>query len=488
MAMGTRAGSDFVLPFSGAPEALFAQIADEPYAFFLDSALADPRLGRRTYMGSRPFLVLTARGRRWTIREGRSVTRGTGDPFHQLRRLLSLHRMEPAAGAPPFPAGAVGFASYEAGRLLERIRQARPPSRGTPDLCFAFYESVIAIDLARREASIAATGLSGPGARLAAMQRTRAAALAALVRQCPPVAPPRRRFALTSPLASALGREAYLTAVESVRDSIARGEIYQANLTRTFEARWAGDPFTLYRRLRTVSPAPFASFLNFGPVRILSSSPERFLKVQGGRVETRPIKGTRPRGSTPRLDKAQALELVRSAKDMAEHIMIVDLERNDLGRICEPGSVAVPELAALEMFPQVFHLTSTVEGRLRRGLTAADAFRSLFPGGSITGAPKIRAQEILAELEPVPRGVYTGAIGWFGLTGHCDLSIAIRTITLAGRTLRFGVGGGIVTDSVPEREEEETWHKAAGMLGALGVEARGGADDPVVAAAVRSAR
>jgi len=484
--MATRAGSDIVLPLKGTPEALFDLIADEPYAFFLDSALADPRLGRRSYLGSRPFLVLTARGRRWTVREGRSIVHGTGDPFDQLRRLMTLHRMEPGAGDPPFPAGAVGFASYEAGRLLERFRMARPPSPGLPDLCFAFYESVIAIDLARREVSIASTGLgpargsaltgaSGrlrgtPGATLASMQRARAAQLAALVAGTvePRV---RRPFALTSALRVSLGRDPYLTAVESVRDSIARGEIYQANLTRTFSAGFTGDPYALYRRLRTVSPAPFAAYLNFGDVRILSSSPERYLSVQGGRAQTRPIKGTRPRGAHPRLDRAQALALVQSAKDHAEHVMIVDLERNDLGRICDPGSVVVPELAALEVFPQVFHLTSTVEGRLRRGLTAVDAFKTLFPGGSITGAPKIRAQEILAELEPVPRNVYTGALGWFGFTGQCDLAIAIRTITVAGRSLSFGVGGGIVTDSDPEREEQETLDKAAGILKALGVEA-----------------
>jgi len=488
MTMRTRAGSDVVLPFTGAPDALFAAIADEPYAFFLDSALADPRLGRRAYMGSRPFLVFTARGRRWTVREGRAVTHGVGDPFEQVRRLLALHRMEPGAGAPPFPAGAVGFASYEAGRLLERIRQARPPARGVPDLCFAFYESVIAIDLARREVSIAATGLTGPSARLGWQQRARAEALSDLVRRAGSHTRARRRFALTTPLTPSLTHDQYVTAVESVRDSIARGEIYQANLTRTFSACWRGDPFDLYRRLRAASPAPFSAYLNFGPVRVLSSSPERFLKVQESRAETRPIKGTRPRGASPKLDKAQALELVRSAKDLAEHVMIVDLERNDLGRICEPGSVAVPELAALEMFPQVFHLTSTVEGRLRRGLTAADAFRTLFPGGSITGAPKIRAEEILAELEPVPRGVYTGAIGWLGFTGNADLAIAIRTITLAGRSLSFGVGGGIVTDSDPELEEEETWHKAAGMLRALGVDPRDAGRPEPVAALARTAR
>jgi len=446
-------------PLACAPERAFDLLAAEPHAFFLDSALADPRLGRWAFLGSRPAAVFTARGRRWTLREGARVTRGSGDPFLVLRRLVAARRREPQAGGPPLAAGAVGYVGYEAGRLLERVRGARPPGDGLPDLCFGFYDAVAAFDLVRREV--------WPGnARLA--ERIRAAEAGARPHARPP-------FALAGPLAWDRGEDAYREAVESVKDSIARGEIYQANLTRRATGRWRGDAWDLYRRLRAVSAAPFGAYLNFGPVRVCSASPERFLKVRGSRVETRPIKGTRPRGADREADKANALALVRSAKDHAEHVMIVDLERNDLGRVCETGSVRVPELAALEVFPQVFHLTSTVEGRLRRGITATDALAALFPGGSITGAPKIRAEEVLAELEPAARGLYTGAIGYLSFAGDADFSVAIRTITLAGTRLSFGVGGGITAGSDPGEEWAETWDKAAGLLTALGVPVPAGA-------------
>ncbi|MEK7477098.1 MAG: aminodeoxychorismate synthase component I [Candidatus Coatesbacteria bacterium] len=476
-------GRAFVrVPMPDAPDALFDAIADEPYSFFLDSSIPEPRLGRHAFMGSRPFLVFTARGRRWTVREGGRVTRGNGDPFLALRGLLAVHRHQGPGSAPPLLAGAVGWVSYEAGRLVEPLRVAPRRASGLPDLCFAFYETVAACDLPRRELSLATGGLAGPRGDLGARQAARAAALLERLRlrtkpgeqpsqfrRTPELrARPRQPFRLTSPLESTIPRAAYLRAVESIRHSIAIGDIYQADLTRQLAGTWEGDPWTLARRLRAVSPAPFSAYLNFGGVRVVSSSPERFLALRGRRIETRPIKGTRPRGVDQASDRALALELVRSEKDMAEHMMIVDVERNDLGRICESGSVTVPEPAALEVFPQVFHLTSTVEGRLRRGLTAVDALRAMVPGGSIAGAPKIRAQEILAGLEPGPRGLYTGALGYVSFSGACDFSIVIRTVVLQGSHLSAGIGGGIVADSDPDREWEETEHKARGLRMALG--------------------
>jgi len=462
------AGRTFVrMPMPGDPETLFDAIAGEPYSFFLDSSMSEPRLGRHAFMGSRPFLVFTARGRRWTVREGAAVSRGSGDPFLALRNLLAVHRHGAPGSTPPLLAGAVGWVSYEAGRLVEPLRVARPPAPGLPDLCFAFYETIAACDLPRRELSLATGGLTGPRGDMGPRQAARAEALLAQLRDLGRLKRTANPFRLTSPLETTVPRAGYTEAVESIRDSIARGDIYQADLTRQLTASWTGDPWTLARRLRAVSPAPFAAYLNFGRIRAVSASPERFLCLRGRRIETRPIKGTRPRGTDPRTDRALALELVRSEKDMAEHMMIVDVERNDLGRICESGSVAVPEPAALEVFPQVFHLTSTVEGRLRRGLTAADALRAMVPGGSIAGAPKIRAQEILAGLEPGPRGLYTGALGYIAFSGACDFSIVIRTVVLEGSRLSAGIGGGIVADSDPDREWEETEDKARGLRLAL---------------------
>jgi len=493
-------------PLRRPPEALFAALAREPYSFFLDSALASPRQGRYSFMGSRPFLVMSARGRSIEIREGGKVRKERGNPFAVLGRLLAMYGADPQGMAPPFLSGAVGFVGYEAGRLLEKIRvpaasiaskaggarrplaasearctpkpsaalaqsaSALPPSGSvrTPDMCFAFYESVLALDPVRQEGWVAATGLKGPSGCMDSAQEERAEGLLAALDRADRASPAEPRFRLASPLRSNLTRAGYLAGVRLVKAAIARGDVYQANFTQRYSAEWAGNPYDLYLRLRAASPSPFAAYLNFGDVRVLSSSPERFLKISGGRAETRPIKGTRPRGPDRAGDRVAALALVKSAKDMAEHVMIVDLERNDLGKICETGSVTVPEMAALEKFPQVFHLTSTVAGRLRRGLTAVDALAVMFPGGSITGAPKIRSEEVLAGLEPSPRGLYTGALGWIRFTGDCDLSIVIRTVVLSGSELSFGVGGGIVADSDPEAEYRESILKASGIMSALG--------------------
>jgi aminodeoxychorismate synthase component I len=241
------------------------------------------------------------------------------------------------------------------------------------------------------------------------------------------------------------------------------------NLSQRFATPYAGDPLPLYYRLRETSPAPFAAFLRFDDVAVLSSSPERFLRIDGRHVQTRPIKGTRPRGGTPEQDRQLARDLWNSPKDRAELVMIVDLERNDLGRVCEYGTVEVTELVQMEAHPTVFHLVATIEGRLRSGASAADCLRACFPGGSITGAPKIRAMEIIEELEPSRRGIYTGAIGYIGWNGQADLNIAIRTMVQARGRLTFHVGGGIVADSVPEAEYQETLDKAQGMLRALQV-------------------
>ncbi len=263
---------------------------------------------------------------------------------------------------------------------------------------------------------------------------------------------------------SGFTRDEYLLAVERVRQYILAGDIFQANLSQRFEAPWPDHPFDFYRRLNAVNPAPFAAYFQGDGFAVASASPERFLSVDvAGKVETRPIKGTRRRGETPAEDRRLAEELLASEKDRAENVMIVDLLRNDLSKVCQPGSVEVPALCALQSHPTVHHLESIVTGRLEEGRTAADLLRAAFPGGSITGAPKVRAMEILAELEPVARGVYCGAIGWLSVTGAMDTSIAIRTVTLQDGQACFHAGGGIVADSDPALEYQETLDKAGGI-------------------------
>jgi len=256
----------------------------------------------------------------------------------------------------------------------------------------------------------------------------------------------------------------YVAMVVRAQEYIAAGDIYQANLAHRFEAEWSGDPFAFYESLRHYSPAPFSAFLNVDGRSVLSSSPELFLKMSGRSIRTRPIKGTRPRRAEALADEKSAYDLITSPKEIAELVMITDLERNDLGRVCDYGSVQVSELLALERYEQVFHLVSTVDGRLRAGIGHVEALRECFPGGSITGAPKRRAREIIAEIEPTPRGLYTGALGWLGFNGESQFNIAIRTVVIDGDRAHFHVGAGIVADSSPEREWQETLDKAAGIL------------------------
>lgn len=366
--------------------------------------------------------------------------------------------MEALPGLPPFQGGVAGFLGYEYGRRLERLPPPRTDDLRLPDAWLGAYAWVIAWD---HEAG-RAWGIAQEGA---------AARLHEVVARLEGGSGRDDHRTRPAPAAirSGFSRAEYEAAVERVRQYILAGDIFQANLSQRFEAEWPGDAFDFYRALATVNPAPFSAFFRGNGFAIASASPERFLQVDpDGGVETRPIKGTRPRGATPAEDARLAAELLASAKDRAENVMIVDLLRNDLSRVCRPGSIEVPALYALERHPTVHHLVSVVTGRLEEGRTAVDLLRAAFPGGSITGAPKVRAMEILAELEPVARGVYCGSIGWLGYSGAMDTSIAIRTVTLHGGRALFHAGGGIVADSVPALEYQETLDKAAGIRRALG--------------------
>jgi para-aminobenzoate synthetase component 1 len=395
------------------------------------------------------------------------------DPFAEARS--TLRRVAPGApsrdGAPPFLGGLAGYLSYDLGRRFERLPSRAADDQPLPLLRLALYDWVIAWD--RR------TGAAWLGGRAVDGDTCRFEGRLADVRERLAGAQPADRDA-SAPLAellftSGLGRPAYEAGVEAIRDRIARGDLYQANLTRRLETSFAGDPWPLYRRLRTGDPALFAAYLDLGPSSrgtpraIVSASPEPFLRVDPrGRVATDPIKGTRPRGRTRDEDRALACELLASDKDRAENVMIVDVLRNDLGRVCRPGSVRVPRLCRLERTAAVQHLVSTVTGRLLAGRDQFDLLASSFPGGSITGAPKIRAMEILEGLEPVRRGPYTGAIGWLGPDGALETSIAIRTLVADGSRLTLHVGGGITWRSDPGAEWDETVAKARGPLTAIG--------------------
>ncbi|GGF24752.1 para-aminobenzoate synthase [Aliidongia dinghuensis] len=452
------------------PLAVFAHWADEPYVSFLDSAAAaDPR-SRYSYLAVEPFRIVEAQG-------GAVRTDGApddADPFAVLERELARFRIEPGATPVPFPGGAVGFLGYELGRHLERLPP--PPAAGLdmPDMVMGFYDLVIAFDQRDRRAWILSSGFpeTDPARQDRRAMNRVVSALRRLERPAPALEPARRSGVVWQ---AELTRADYEARVARVLDYIYAGDIYQANFTmrHLLPRPLAARPAEIYCALRARTAAPFAAYLGCGAdLALAGASPERFLRVSpDGRVETRPIKGTRPRGKTAEEDAALAHELAASAKDRAENLMITDLLRNDLGRVAALASVHVPSLCAVESFSTVHHLVSAVEARLRPNVGLVDLLRATFPGGSITGAPKIRAMEIIAELEMARRGAYCGAIAWLGYDGAMDSSVTIRTLSVTRELVVAQAGGGIVADSVPSAEYDEMMVKVGPLLDAVGTRA-----------------
>ena len=447
-------------------------LAELPGAFALRSSLPDPdspvRRARWSFFGADPFATWRAHGP------------GSDEPTAAMAawRALSGDEHEPELARSlgvPFTGGAVGYWAYDYGRRLERVPARARDDLALPDFVLAFHDVVIARDEDTGRTYLFSSGLPAPAGSRARRARERLDAFRARLetrvpprassRPLPPPAPRAVRRAT-----STFTREGYVRAVEAVRDAIARGDIFQANLSQRWSLPLPGataHALALDDALRRHTPSPFAATLCLGDHAILSASPELFLRRRGPVVETRPIKGTRPRSSDATTDARLAAELQASAKDRAENVMIVDVLRNDLGRVCATGSVEVPQLCGLERFPQVWHLTSTVTGRLRHGTGAFELLDACFPGGSITGAPKLRAMEILEGLEPVRRHVYTGAIGWIGWNGDADWNIAIRTATATDWGVHWSAGGGITGDSDPAAEYGESVAKAEGIRVAL---------------------
>ncbi len=466
-----------------APEALASWLCDEPGLVLLRSARAeDGGPGRFSFVAVQPFLTLRSLGSRCELlwRGRRAIS--FGNPWRLLEAWLGRCEVPEAPDA-PFPlGGCFGYWGYDLKNFLEpRLPRRAVNDLELPDCWLGFYDSLVAFDHRLGRAWVVSTGLRPDGSRSQRYARQRldfwcrrlAEASAARLGCLEPDAElPRDTLSAFRPhgMASSMPRDCFLHAVERALSYIRAGDIYQVNLSHRLAAPWPLSGWELFRRLTAVSPAPFAAYLDCGDSQVVSSSPELFLRLSGHDVLTRPIKGTRPRSTDPAHDGQLAGELWGSAKDRAELVMITDLLRNDLGRVCEFGSVQVPELMRLERFAQVQHLVSTVEGRLRPGLSHLDALAACFPGGSVTGAPKIRALEIIDELEPVARGPYTGALGYLGFNRESHLSIVIRTAVCGTGRVYFPVGAGIVADSGPEAEYEETLAKASGFRAALALE------------------
>jgi para-aminobenzoate synthetase component 1 len=458
---------------------VFSLLHQEPSAFFLDSGMDPAKLGRYSFIGFDPFLVLKSRGDELTLLSAGREERRRGNPFRSLGRLLEKYDLDPGGAPTPLVGGAVGYLSYDLCHFIENVPGKAIDDLQLPECSLGFYDVVITFDHLDQRTYIASNGFpeQDEGRRLKRARERLEQVKAALdsdrrglSRQSAQLNERRQSLLADrsgTPLRSNFTYDEYIRAVETAREYITSGEIYQVNLSQRFEGGLTTPPYNLYQRLRSINPAPFAAYLNFDEVTVLSASPERFLKLEGDRVETRPMKGTRPRGRSAAEDAALTAELQDSIKDRAENVMIVDLERNDLGRVCRIGTVNVSELCTLEKYATVFQLTSCVEGRLAEGKNRIDLLEACFPGGSITGAPKIRAMEIIDELEPTRRSVYTGSIGYLSFSGQMDLNIVIRTILVKNDRVYLQVGGGIVYDSEPEAEYQETLHKAKALFQAL---------------------
>ncbi len=449
------------------PVRAFRALAGLPHPVFFDSARSHPAHGRWSFLAADPVLVLAAGNGKIEIPGGRENI-ATDDPWRAMRTLLAAFTEAGVATGEgrEIPRGmAAGFFGYEAARWVDRFPGARPALLPTPDAWFGFYDVILAMDHAEKRGWLLTTGLDARGRRDAGRASRRRDFFREILQSAGRMGTRlaggvSQRGEVRAMVSRAMHEVAIRRALKDIRD----GDIYQVNLAYPFAGTLPDDPVDLYLRLRGLNPAPCAGYLDFGGGQILSSSPELFLGINDRRIWTRPIKGTCARSGAAAADREAAHALLHSAKNRAELLMITDLLRNDLGRVAEFGSVRVDDLALCEEYETVFHLVSTVSAKLRQGVTPLDALAACFPGGSITGAPKLRAMEIIHELETWGRGAYTGSLGYVGFNGIAQFNLLIRTLVRVGERVCFHVGGGIVADSDPASEHEETLHKAAGLL------------------------
>lgn len=459
-------------PFTSDTAAIFDHFAHLPYSFFLDSSLFSEKWGRYSFIGFDPYAIIRAKDGRTEIIVGELRIEEKGNSLDILRKYLWKWSQEKISLSVPFCGGAVGYLAYDLGRQIERIPEFSVDDIFWPDLEFGFYDTVLVVDHLKKEAFICASGLpeTDYGRRMRrAKERIEDFFSKFEVNG-------RHSFDKNHIVTEAFvagcsfTRKTYCDAVEKVKNHIRNGDVYVLNLSQRFTVEGCFDAWDLYKRLRKVSPTCYSAFLNFGDHQVISGSPECFLKKRGRKVLTKPIKGTRPRGLTEEMDTRLENELRMNEKERAELAMIVDLERNDLSRVCEPGSVKVTDLYKVEKYSTVFQMTATVEGEIKSKVDVVDLLKAAFPGGSVTGAPKVSAMKIIESLEPVRRGLYTGSLGYIGFNGDAEFNIVIRTILLKRGKAYLNVGGGITIDSDPEKEYVETLDKAKAMFMALGIE------------------
>jgi len=463
------------------PVSAFRKIDDGTTSFLLESIEGGEKWGRYTFLGSGPGRVFRCRDRFFEILQGNQVVDGgaTDDPLAELQRFLSPFRPVELPGLPRFFGGAVGYLGYDMVRFIEDLPDNNHREIGTWDACFLLTERLLIFDNARQTVKVVSNvHLKEGDDRTAAYDRALEeieTLIARLRGPLPPSAATRPLLDGEMGLAPNFSREEFKRAVERCKEYVRAGDVIQVVLSQRFSGALDTDPFDIYRALRTVNPSPYMFFLRFGPTLVIGASPEVLVRKEGSRVEVRPIAGTRPRGATPEEDQSLERDLLADPKELAEHIMLVDLGRNDLGRVCRTGSVEVTELMVIERYSHVMHIVSNVVGELAEQKDAVDVFRATFPAGTLSGAPKIRAMEIIDELEPSRREIYGGAVGYFSFSGNMDMAIAIRTLVVQDDRLYLQAGAGIVADSVPETEYQETLNKAQGVVKAISL-ARNGLD------------
>jgi anthranilate synthase component 1 len=459
------------------PVSAFLRVAaEEPQAFMLESVEGGEHVGRYTFIGIRPYKKMIGRDGKVTVTEGRKRSTVTADIFEELKKALSGQTPARLPGMPPFTAGAVGFFAYDVVRRIEHLPETTADELHVPDAYLMFFDEVLAFDHVKKEIHIIVTvgargkanreGYADAVKRLDRMERKLYSALPKMTAK--KVKGPLKLTPRTK-------QADFLKAVKKTKEYIAAGDVFQCVLSQRFDCKPGVDAFEVYRSLRIVNPSPYMYFLRFpkdgvkgsGEAHVVGASPELLVRVHDGRVEYRPIAGTRARGKDEVSDRALAEDLLADEKEVAEHVMLVDLGRNDVGRVSEFGSVQVKDLMFIERYSHVMHLVSRIEGTLRKGLAPIDAFRACFPAGTLSGAPKIRAMEIIEEMEPARRGVYGGSIFYADFSGNLDSCIAIRTLYMDGEKGYIQAGAGIVADSVPQKEFEECGNKAKAVVRAI---------------------
>ncbi|MCM1990637.1 aminodeoxychorismate synthase component I [Oceanirhabdus seepicola] len=439
-----------------APFDIFSLFKNEDEVVFLDSGKDFSGSGRYSFLGINSFITIKGDTEEYVLNGKAS----NGDALNKIKGILEEYKIINNTHF-PFVGGGMGYFSYDLGRDFEQIIEMAQEDIEVPKVYYNFYDNVIIFDNLNKTTYISALGIKKEANK--SVNEIESVIKNGVVIEKPEVVE-RIDF---SKFTSNFEKEEYINAVGKVKDYICSGDVYIMNLTQRFQCDFKRTGYDIYHDLRTINPAQFGAYMKLNEFEILSCSPERFLKVREGVIDTRPIKGTRPRGKNPKEDETNRIELMNSEKDKSELLMIVDLERNDLSRVCKLNSVKVTELFEIEEYPTVFHLVANIRGELEEGKDIIDCIRVGFPGGSITGAPKIRAMEIIDEMEKVRRNIYTGSIGYLGFDGNCDINIVIRTIMLKDRTAYFGVGGGITWESEEEFEYEETLHKANALMRAL---------------------